>query len=148
MHIDDKQIEHLNQLLQARQFEEAEAHLLSLAKPTQFTRILYRSTERGAGLLSYAFCNYMIQKHGTALWHWVAACIAAESFNHLEQGRNTGLYHTLKAIELKPDEWRYKEYALSFFQEGYLSRELASQFAKDVLKYEPYNKLALKISVD
>jgi hypothetical protein len=77
----------------------------------------------------------------------VAACITSESLDHVLHGHHAGLFHILEAIKLDSQDYLLKEYALGFYGKGLLSKEEALFFAQDVLKYEPNNKLALKISL-
>ncbi|MCU0447591.1 MAG: hypothetical protein MUE85_22050 [Microscillaceae bacterium] len=127
-------------------FGEAEKTLLENFRLAQITRVLHQITEQHTGLLTYTFVNYIIQKSPSAFWHRVAACLAAESLDHIMLGHSAGLYHILQAIELTPDDWTLKEYALGFYKEGILDKQLALQFAHTVLQYEPHNQVALKIS--
>lgn len=137
--------EALLQSLKSLQFEEVEQLLDQNVKTSEITRTLHQVTEKGAGILAYTFVNYMVARHQTAFWHRVAACVIAESLEHVEQGNNAGLYHILEAIKLAPEDWMLKEYALSFHDDGILEEDMAQSFAKTVLEKEPFNKLAAKI---
>lgn len=135
----------LAQFLKDLKFEEAEKLLTTTFSPPQYIRILHNITEQKTGLISYTFVNHLIHKYQTAFWHKVAACIAAESLDHVALGHNAGLYHILQAIRLDPQDWMLKDYALSFYKEGILDKGLAKQYAQEVLKFEPKNQQALKI---
>jgi hypothetical protein len=126
-------------------FAEAEKILLANFRTAQITRILHSITEQHTGLLTYTFVNHLLQKSPSAFWHRVAACLAAESLDHILLGHTAGLYHILQAIKLAPDDWMLKEYALGFYKEGILDKKLALQFAQIVLQNEPQNQLALKV---
>jgi hypothetical protein len=126
-------------------FAEAEKILTHNFRSAQITRILHHITEQHTGLLSYTFVNYILQKSPSAFWHRVAACLAAESLDHILLGHTAGLFHILQAIQLDPNDWLLKEYALGFYKEGILDKKLALQFAQIVLQHEPQNQLALKI---
>ena len=145
---EDKILNQLGELIISYQFDEAEKLIDSYIRESQIIRILHYLTEQKTGILSYTFVNYLIQKHHSAFWHRVAACITSESLDHVSQGHKAGLYHSLKAIELNPDDYLLKEYALSFYSEGFMDKALAKEFAQAVLEKEPNNKLALKILND
>lgn len=140
----DQMLYQLADFIQNRQFEEAEALLMEAFPRPRIARALHSITQQETGLLTYTFTNYLIQKHGTAFWHRVAACIVAESLD-IAQGNRAGLYHVMEAIKLAPDDWHLKEYALGFYDKGCLELAQAQDFAKLVLEYEPYNRLALRI---
>lgn len=141
----DLSIKQLNNFILERNFEEAAKIILHEIQPAQVTRVLHQLTEQGLGLMSYTFINYMIQQEPVAFWHKVAACLASESLDKISRGHNAGLYHILLAVELAPQDWSLKEYALGFYQEGLLDLSKARQFALEILAHEPDNKLALKI---
>jgi hypothetical protein len=136
----------LGQFLKELKFEEAEKLLTTAFHPPQYIRVLHNVTEQKTGLISYTFVNYLIQKYQNAFWHKVAACIAAESLDKVVLGHSAGLFHILQAIRLDPQDWMLKDYALSFYKDGILEKSLAKQFAQEVLKFEPKNQQALKIS--
>jgi hypothetical protein len=136
----------LLKLLKSLQFEQVEIILNEHVKPANIIRTLHQVTELGAGIMTYTFVNYILTKTETPFWHRVAACVISESIEHIQEGNNAGLYHILKAIQLAPEDWLLKEYALSFYEDGILEEEMAVIFAKEVLLKEPFNKLALKIT--
>ncbi|GAB4398813.1 MAG: hypothetical protein OHK0053_18080 [Microscillaceae bacterium] len=126
-------------------FEEARQLLEYEVKKSQVVRFLHHVTEEHTGLLSYAFINYVLTQEPTAFWHRAAAYLAAESLVGYKLGNHVGLYHILQAIALAPEDWLLKEYALSFYEKGLLANSQAQELAEEVLRHEPFNRLALRI---
>jgi hypothetical protein len=141
---DENEIQLVNHL-KNRRFEEAEQLLHAFYQPHQFSRVLHQIAENKTGLITYTFITTLIQKYNSSFWHKIAAVIAAESLDHVQEGLNVGLYHVLKAIELNASDWQLKEIALGYHAKGLLDTDQAKVFAKEVLEHEPNNKLALKI---
>ncbi|NJL13592.1 MAG: hypothetical protein HC913_11685 [Microscillaceae bacterium] len=129
----------------AYRFAEAYQLLEYEVKKNQLVRFLHQVTEEHTGLLSYTFINFVLAQESSAFWHRAAAYLAAESLVGYKLGNHVGLYHILQAIALDPEDWLLKEYALSFYDKGLLANPLAQELAEEVLRHEPFNRLALRI---
>lgn len=135
----------LRTLLGTGKFEEAEAFIKANIKGELIIATLHRLTEEGLGIMSYSFASYMIAKHETSFWHKVAATILHESIGGLKMGDQAALRHVLRAIELAPDNWPLKEYALAFYAKGALDLAHAKVLAAEVAHHDASNSQAQKI---
>lgn len=65
--------------------------------------------------------------------------------NHLEGAYQAAFFHAKKAVGLSPNDISYKEYLLLFYEipEQLLTKEEATDIAKEILEEDPENKVSL-----
>jgi hypothetical protein len=96
-------------------------------------------------IAAYAFICFLIQEHETISWHLLASKLLNIAFCHLEGAYQSSLFHTMRAIELCPDDISLKE-ALLFFNvipEKIINDEKAKQIAREILQKKPESAVAL-----
>lgn len=98
----------------------------------------------------YAFVCFLIRENETVQLHLLASKLLNIAFCHLEGAYQSSLYHTLRAIELCPDDIALKE-ALLFFNiipEKIISNEKAKKIAQEILQIKPDSAPALDMLVN
>lgn len=125
-------------------FDEASTFLANYDEAEQM-KLIVRLAKKHASSLAYAFTSHMLQKEENNFWHQAASTIAFETFPEKTEAHKTGLYHLLKAIEFAPFDWKMKESALKYHQEGILPERYTKPFAEAVLRQEPTNPIALRV---
>lgn len=108
---------------------------------------LMRIAFENQNILSYVFVTYLISIDNTAELHSLASDILGSPLCHLNGAYQGALFHARRALELDPNNIRYKEWILFFYEipDRLVSREEAEKIASDILKENPSNWAAQKI---
>lgn len=94
----------------------------------------------------YSFIQYMIKKTGDKNWISLAKDLMLNSFCHVEGAYSVALFHARELLELERNVENLE--SLLFFYnmpEKLLGEDEAQYLAKEILKLEPDNKVALAI---
>lgn len=109
------------------------------------TDTLYLIAYDDETITPYGFVNYLLLDKESSELHYLASFLLSMGLNHLEGAYQTAFFHAKKAVELSPNDISYKEYLLLFYEipEQLLTKEEATDIAKEILEEDPENKASL-----
>lgn len=141
-----KLIQSLEVLILKFKFEEAAKLLVNFDELTITSAIQTMGFDK-PGVLAYVFVCFLLKNEEKAIYHYAASLLMSNAFNHYPEGHLAGYYHARRALELDPRNIHYKEYLLEFrvIPEQILSKEVAIQLAKEVIKAKPNSYRAKEI---
>lgn len=100
------------------------------------------------GIAVYGLVSYMIRQDGeSADLHEFAFAILVNSLCSVPGAYSLGLHHALQAVALQPSDVSRIELVLYFFEvpDRPLSNQDAERYARDALKLDPNNEVALEV---
>lgn len=123
-----------DKLLRNLEITEAGSNIFQLACDTE-------------NLSAYSFVINQLLNHQGTYWHYVVAEMFLVPFCFVEGGYALGLYHIRKAIELEPQNIKYKQLLLAFHDlpEPLVCKEEAISVAKEIIAANPTIKKAIRI---
>lgn len=95
----------------------------------------------------YGFVNYLLLGNESSALHYSASYLLVMGYD-TEDAYRIAFFHAKKAVELSPNDNKYKEYLLLFYEFfiKLLTKEEATDIAKEILKSDPNNQNALLVS--
>ena len=136
----------LDELINEHKFDEA-VHLLNHNEYREAFENLVGDASQGLDFKSgYQFCVYAIKRdESEVFWYKMAYKIAQILADKDGSFKHTALEHLLKAIAKDPTDWKLKESALDYFEEGILPEDFAKPYAEIVIRRDPTNRNALRV---
>jgi len=139
-------IKRINELILNYKLEEA-SKLLQEISLDFFANKIISLAYKNSSLLYYSFIEFLINQNQNAEYHSIASQLLSSSLCHFNGAYQSAYFHALKAIELEPENIKYKEFILFFYEipENILSFEKAQEIANEIIKTEPQNIVANQI---
>jgi len=98
----------------------------------------------------YLFVLKLLFEQEDAYLHCLASTIMSIGFSHVSGAYHIAYHHMIRAVELEPLDYSYKEGLLLFYRipERLLSREDAVKLAQEILKDNPDSASAKSVLRD
>jgi hypothetical protein len=134
----------LQELILQGEFSQASL-LVTGINASELEGILLEIAYDSESISVYNFVCYLIEKHETDALHSIASALLNNPLCFIDGAYAKGLSHVRRAIELAPQDVSLKELILfySLVPDELVTREEASEYARQILLVDPENKAAL-----
>lgn len=138
--------EDLKKAIVTGKFDDARTLIINFST-NELSEVLCVIADDTKSIIVYTFICYLLIDKELPKYHIIAAEILSVPLFSIPGAYNTALYHVKRALELDPDNIYYKESLLFFYSipDRLISRDEALEIAREIIKVDPTNVVALDI---
>lgn len=129
------------ELIMKVDFEAAERIFLPLPDETK-CRIIEKIVYSTESMIIYSFVQYLNEKDERILFHEIEFDMLTNALCHIEGAYQMALYHNRRLLQLAPQNIKYLEWILTFYDIKVIDKNEAKNISKKILGMDENNIIA------